>query len=95
MAHVTSQPVRARGGLSITSEFRTMEGGGAAGRKGSWEEELGAQGWLARGPGVPMTVSHSQPWFVSPIQERNEALDDFTGPEPENQVCFIYIQTCW
>lgn len=48
----------------------------------------GQESWLA------MTVPYSQLWFVSPMQERDEALDDLTGPEPQNQVRFIYIQTC-
>jgi len=65
------------------------------GRAGKGCERRSEEGWLGRRAGVPRAVSRSRPRFVSRVQERNEALDDFPGPKPENQVRFIYIQTCW
>lgn len=53
MAHVTSQPVHARGGLSITSEFRTMEGGGSGRQERVMGGGIGSPGLAGQGTWGP------------------------------------------
>lgn len=89
VAHVTLQPVCEGGSASPFSPGprdrwgRTTRGG------------IRSPGLAVREKWGPYNCLMLILWFVSPIQERNEALDDFACPEPENQVCVVYIQTCW
>lgn len=95
-----SSPVMALGPCSFQQPLRSPRASECLEQRSKVLEVAGGEA-RASGAGGEMTLHLEQPTshphdctiFLS-SQERDEALDDLAGPQPENQVCFIHIKTC-